>query len=267
MIPTETDKAPRLEGKFVIGTNPLVDNMVKIVAVSFPNLQNSLDEVFDIRRAGPDIDDSADAFSRTEIFVRGAQETILATAINPRSANDITTWTRVEHGALACDLGFSIDVDRPGLVFDRVERAVDGFAIERILRAEVNEFSARPAGRFGQVSRPLDVYGVSFGRILLRLIDLDYCAVDDQGGLSIRNAATNGFSIGNIEIGTLQRHHLVLTSQPLRCVTTDESCGTCNKNLHLFDCRLTQHRHQERCSTISNGEAVCCNPRLSGCLG
>ena len=223
MTPTETDKAPRLEGKFVIGTNPLVDNMVKIVAVSFQTLQNSLDEVFDIRRAGPDIDDSADAFSRAEIFVRGAQETILAAAINPRSANDITTWTRVEHGALACDLGFSIDVDRPGLVFDRVGRAVDGFAIERILCAEVNEFSARPAGRFGQVSRPLDIHGVSLGRILLGLIDLNHCAVDNKHRLRIRDAAANGFSIGNVEIGMFQSHHLVLTTQPLRSVTTNEA--------------------------------------------
>lgn len=255
MIPTETDKAPRLEGKFVIGTHPLVDDMVNVVAVSLQNLQNSLDEVFDIRRAGPDIDDSADAFSGSEIFVHGAQETIFAAAINPRSANDITAWAGVDHGLLARNLSFPVDVDRPGFVFDRIRGSANGFAIERILRAEVNEFSARPAGRFGQVSRPLDVYGVSFGRILLRLIDLDYCAVDDQGRFSVRNAATNGFSVGNIEIGMVQRYHLVLTRQPLRRVTTDESCGTCNQNFHLFDCRLTQHRHQERCSTISNGEA------------
>ena len=231
---TETDELSRLESKFVVGTNAFVDNMINAVAAFLKNLQNSFDEIFDVRRAGPDVHDGADALSGSKIFVRRAQETIFAAAINPRSTDDITPRTCVDHGLLARDLGFSVPIDRPGLVFDRIRGSADGFTVESILRAKVNEFGARPRGRFSQGSRPLDVHGVSFGRILLGLIDLDHCAVDDQGGLSIPDATANGFSVGNIEIGMSQRHYLVLTSEPLRSMTTNEPGGACNQNLHRF---------------------------------
>src|SRR5713226_10783075 len=116
--------------------------------------------MFHIRRAGPDIRDSADTFSRSEIFVHGAEKAVFAAAINPRGANDIASRASFQYGPLACDLGTSVHVDRPRIIFDGVRRPTDGLAVEGILRAEMNDFRAHSVSRFRQRSRSLDVHGL-----------------------------------------------------------------------------------------------------------
>ena len=131
--------------------------MVRAVAPRAKNLQHLLDKIFYVCRAGPDIGDGANPFAGAQVVVDGAEKAIFAAAINPRSADDITSSTSVAYRLLARDLFFAVYVDRPRLVLDRVWRPADGLAVKGILGAEVNDLRVQLAGRCGEQSRSIYV--------------------------------------------------------------------------------------------------------------
>jgi len=218
----------------MVGANSLVDDMIGAVAVCVQDLQNAIDKIFHEHRAGPDIDYSANVLPCPEIVVHGAEEAVFSAAIDPGGANDVALLASFDYSFLALKFGFSINVNRPRLVYDSVWRPAKGFAVKYVLCAEVNDFRPYLAGRLRQGSRSINVYGLCFSGILLRLIDLDHCAVDNERGAGIQDAVTSGCAIGDIEIAVLQRQHFVVTSQSLRKMAGDKSCCACNQDFHRF---------------------------------
>src|SRR5882724_2957546 len=171
LLSIQLNQTSCFQGEFVIGAKALVDDMISAVAARGQNLQYAMDQIFHVRRAGPDINDGAYRFARMEIAMNRAKEAILAAAINPRGADDITSSTRVTYGFLARDLCSAVYIDRSRLNVDRVRRPADGLAVKGILGAEVNHLRVQPAGRRREKSRPLDIDRLSFGGILLGLVD------------------------------------------------------------------------------------------------
>jgi len=100
------------------------------------------------------------------------------------------------------------------------------------LRAEMNDFRADPICRLSEIAWTFGVDSLSFRRILLGFVDLDYCAVENQLRLGISDASLNSRLIGNIEITMFQREDVMLTRQPLRQMASDQSRGGCNQNFH-----------------------------------
>src|SRR5262249_10515384 len=154
-----------LQGEFIIGANTFIDDMVGSVPPPRDNFQHALDQVIDVRGAGPDIDDSVHVAPRSKIVMDGAKEAILTAAIHPRGANDIAPATSMAYGFFARNLCAAVYIDRLRRVVDRVRCPADGLAVKGILGAKVNHLRVQPTGRRSERSRAFNVDGSSFGRI------------------------------------------------------------------------------------------------------
>ena len=130
---------------------------------------NTIDKIFDVGRARPDIVDGANFLPGAETLVHVAEKTRLAAAKNPRGPNDVTSRAGSAHRLFAGDFGPTVNIDRLRFVFDGVGRATDRLAFEGILRAEVNDLGADCVRRFGEKPRPVDVHRLGFGRDSARI--------------------------------------------------------------------------------------------------
>src|SRR5918994_6351531 len=127
--------------------------MVGAVSADADNLQDAIDEIFDIRGTRPDIDDGADPFAGAQIVCHSAEKTVLSTAVDPGSPHDIAPRASRNCGLLAGDLRFPVYVGRSRLVMGRVWRSSDRLPCKRIMRAELNYFPAHPGGHVRKCPR------------------------------------------------------------------------------------------------------------------
>src|SRR5262245_6589217 len=161
-----------------------------------------------------------------------AEKTFLATAIYPRRANDEAARAQVANRLLADNLGTAVIVDWPRLVFNRVGLSIYWLACKGVLRAELNDFRANLARSFSQKSRAVDIDGLSFGRILLGLIDLDHCAIENQLRPHLGHTLVHSLSNRNIKLAVFECGNFVPRSQPTHQMAADQACGTRDQDLH-----------------------------------
>jgi len=196
----EAGKPPGFKSKFVVATGAGVHDVIGAVKPSSLNHHDPVDQILDVSRARPDIVDSAHSFAQFEVVMHRTQKTVFAGAIHPRRSDDVAAAAGLMHRFFADQFGLAIDIDRRWLIVDRVRRAIEGFAGEYVLRAEMNNFRASLICRFGQKARTFDVDRRAFLRIQFRIVDLEHGAIDDQIRFAIRNRALNCRAIRNIEV-------------------------------------------------------------------
>ena len=207
----QSGQPPRFEGKFVVATDPSVHDVIGAVKPSSPNHHHPVDQILDVGGARPDIIDGAHSFTHFEVAVHGTQEAVFAGAIDPSRSDDVAAAAGLTRCLFAVQFGPAVDVDRRWLIPDRVRRAIEGFACECVLRAEMNDFRASPICRFRQKPRTFDVHRRGFFRIELRIVDLEHGAIDNQIRFGIRNAAFDCRGIGNIEGAVRQGQYFMFS--------------------------------------------------------
>ena len=125
------------------------------------------------------------------------------------------------HGFFTGNLGLAVDVYWSRLVFDRVRRPSDEFAVKGILRTELNDLRAAPSRRLGQKPGSFHVHGRSFGGIPLSFVDLNHRAIDNQRWPFCGNTTSDRGRIGDIEILVFQRQQIMIGCKSLREMAAD----------------------------------------------
>ena len=96
----------------------------------------------------------------------------------------------------------------------------------------MDEFRACFSRRFGEKPRTVHIYRSRSIGILLAVVDLQHCAIEDQRRLRSPDTAVDRNGVGDIEIGVFKRHDFMVARHSPREMAAHKSGGAGYQHFH-----------------------------------